>query len=215
MQRNNASKYLPPPDEAVLVVDKISKSYDKQKIFSEFSAEFENNGLYIITGPSGCGKTTLLRIVAGLDTDFEGAIYGGGIGKCAVAFQEYRLFPAISAFENVYTATRGTESERTKKAMDSLLSVGFDSEDFEKLPSELSGGMKQRVSLARAIASDKPIILLDEPTKELDSALRERIYEELKKLSKSKLIIMITHLSEDIEKLSDKVIVLEKHRTEK
>ena len=210
MRANKQKTEFSLPDKTAIVLDKIEKTFNKQIVLSDFSAVFDETGIYVITGKSGSGKTTLLRIIAGLDRDFAGSITGGGIENCAMAFQEYRLFPSISAFENVYAVTKGTDSERTKSSMDALLSVGFDADDFEKLPSELSGGMKQRVSLARAIAADKPILLLDEPTKELDSTLRKKLYETLLNLSKRKLIIMVTHLSEDIESLSDNIITLEK-----
>ena len=189
-----------------VALENVTKKFGDEIIFSDLNISFKEKGLYVITGPSGCGKTTLLRIIAGLDTDYTGALSGAGIGKCSMSFQEHRLFPAISAFKNVYTVTRGADGERTKASMDALLSVGFEPSDFEKLPNELSGGMKQRVSLARAIAADKPIILLDEPTKELDAALRERLHDVFIKLSQRKLVIIITHQSEDLERFSDSVI---------
>ncbi len=189
-----------------VALENVTKKFGNETIFSDLNISFGEKGLYVITGPSGCGKTTLLRIIAGLDTDYVGDVSGAGIGKCSVSFQEHRLFPAISAFKNVYTVTSGTDGERTKASMDALLSVGFEPEDFEKLPHELSGGMKQRVSLARAIAADKPVILLDEPTKELDAALREKLYDVFLKLSQKKLVIIVTHQSDDLKKFSDNVI---------
>lgn len=189
-----------------LILENITKKFGAETVFSNLSLAFEQKGLYIIKGPSGCGKTTLLRIIAGLDTDFDGAVIGGGTDQCSISFQEHRLFPSISAFQNVYTTLKGTDGERTKAAMDALLTVGFDPQDFEKLPCELSGGMKQRVSLARAIASDKPILLLDEPTKELDATLREKLYNEFLTQSKKRLVIIVTHLSDDMKKFSDKII---------
>ena len=203
MQQSNEST-----KQSLVSLKDITKSFGKQSVLCGLSLEFNHTGLYIIKGPSGSGKTTLLRIIAGLDNDFTGEVTGAGISNCSYAFQEHRLFPAASAFDNVFAVTRGSDSERTKCAMDALISVGFDPEDFEKLPSELSGGMKQRVSLARAIAADKPILLLDEPTKELDQALRSKLQKLFIELSKKKLIIAVTHLEDDITALSDKIIDL-------
>ena len=190
-----------------LSIKNIRKAFGEKKIFDGFSYEFSETGIYAICGESGVGKTTLLRIISGLDTDFEGSVVGGGFKNVSVAFQEYRLFPHLTAVDNV--AIPNGEDESIKiAAKDLLTTLGFSNEEFVKLPSELSGGMKQRVSLARAVLKNTPILILDEPTKELDSSLRNVVYNIIKKESQRRLVIIVTHHGEDVEMLEAVKIIL-------
>ncbi|MBQ7333560.1 MAG: ABC transporter ATP-binding protein [Clostridia bacterium] len=180
------------------------KRFKNKLIFENFSYEFQNKGLYAVIGESGRGKTTLLRLIAGLDKKFKGEIIGGGFNNVSVAFQEYRLFPALSALENITEAT--ATSYETAENM--LLELGFSKEDTLLRPSELSGGMKQRVSLARAFLKKTPILLLDEPTKELDAELKTKLYKLIENESKSRLVIFVSHNESDIKALNPTTVEL-------
>ena len=193
-----------------IILTNISKSYGDKSILKDFSLTVKENSICIITGDSGCGKTTLLRIISGLDTDYTGEIVGISPSDCAFVFQEYRLFPTLSALDNVALTAKGEKEEKRDIAKKILFDLKFNESDLYKLPSELSGGMKQRVSLARALASDRPVMLFDEPTKELDKSLRQELYEIIKKLSKNKTVIMVSHLTEDVKELSSVVVELKK-----
>jgi NitT/TauT family transport system ATP-binding protein len=194
-----------------LILTAIKKSFDKKIIFDNFSYEFSDTGIYAIVGESGIGKTTLLRMIAGLDNRYKGNIEGGGFENVSFAFQEYRLFPNLTALENVVFALSDKRDERILLESKQMLSfLGFSDEDTNLYPSELSGGMKQRVSLARAFMKKSKIILLDEPTKELDDKLREKIYELILKESESKLIIIVSHFLDDVKRLNATLISLNK-----
>lgn len=190
-----------------LIITNLHKSFDEKKLFDGFSYEFSGSGVYALVGESGSGKTTLLRIIAGLDKDYTGEVTGGGIVSCSIAFQEHRLFPWLTALENVvFSVSDGKDKAVFDRAIKTLSDLGIEKNDMGLLPDALSGGMKQRISLARAFISDAPILLLDEPTKELDEAnaalVRERILAEGKK----RLVIIATHSAEDIATLEAKVI---------
>ena len=190
-----------------LKISNLTKSFDKKVIFDNFSAEFEEIGIYSLTSESGAGKTTLLRMISGLDLDFDGEISGGGAKNCSIAFQEYRLFPTISALDNVVLANYDKKNEENElEAKNMLISLGFSEEDTSLYPTELSGGMKQRVSLARAFLRKAPILLLDEPTKELDEENAKRALDLIKSEGKERLVIAVTHNPEDVMYLGAKEI---------
>lgn len=191
-----------------LEIKNLTKRFGKKTIISELSYRFSDKGLYILRGKSGIGKTTLLRIIAGLDKDYSGEVIDGGVERISFAFQEYRLFPQLSALENVMIASKDDSDANKSIAMDLLSQLGFSFEEMSLLSSELSGGMKQRVSLARAFMKNAPVILLDEPTKELDAILCRQVCEMIKKIAEDKLVILVTHRDDDISLLDGELIDL-------
>lgn len=190
-----------------LTIKNLTKSFDQKEIFQSFSYSFSDKGIYALSGESGIGKTTLLRIISGLDKDYTGELLGGGIGRCSIAFQEHRLFAELTALENVVFAISDRKDKAVLEKAENLLQIlGFKKEDLSLTPPHLSGGMKQRVSIARALLRDAPILLLDEPTKELDEANAAVIRELILAEGKSRLVILATHNKEDIDSLSATVI---------
>ena len=183
-----------------LEINCLTKYFDNKCIFDCFSYSFSETGIYALAGESGIGKTTLLRIIASLDNSYrEGEILGGGIKNVSFAFQEYRLFAELSALENiVYAISDGKNAAVYDSAKEMLLRLGFNETDIYLLPKELSGGMKQRVSLARAFLKEAPILLLDEPTKELDEKNALVVKQIISEMAKTKLVIMVTHNPDDI-----------------
>ena len=171
-----------------LKISNVTKKFDERIILNDFSHDFDPTGLYVITGESGIGKTTLLRIIAGLDKDYTGEIVGGGIGNVSFMFQEYRLFHSLSALKNAAISLQDT---RDAEAL--LKRLGFEDEDLKKKPHQLSGGMKQRVAFARAVLMDAPILILDEPTKELDPESIEIMLAVIKEQAEKRLVITVTH----------------------
>ncbi len=187
----------------------LKKTFSDKIIFENFSYAFTKTGLYAIIGDSGIGKTTLLRLISGLDTNYEGNIVGGGAQNVSFAFQEYRLFPQLSALKNltavVYKKATSAEIESSKQM---LFRLGFSESELYLTPNQLSGGMKQRVSIARAFLKKCAILILDEPTKELDPELTDKVREIIREESKNRLVIMVTHNKSDISELNPKIIDL-------
>ena len=186
----------------ILKLDNLSKRFDGVDIFTSFSYSFQNRGVYVISGESGIGKTTLLRIIAGLDKEYDGFITGGGVENVSFMFQEYRLFPTLNAVKNASLVS----ADNLNVASKLLIRLGFKENDLNKRPRELSGGMKQRVSFVRALLKNAPILLLDEPTKELDEETANIMLEIIGEEAKKRLVIMVTH--DDVsDKLSDAQII--------
>ena len=192
-----------------LSISNLRKHFGRKIIFDNFSYTFNERGVYALCGISGIGKTTLLRIIAGLDTDFSGKVAGGGIGNVSFGFQEHRLFPNLSALENAVLANcdKMTEDVVTKAKI-IFSDLGLNDSDIALPPSELSGGMRARVSLVRAFLKDAPVLLLDEPTKELDEANRTRVLEVIKREGEKRLVIMVTHNIEDAKFCNAELIKL-------
>ena len=179
--------------------DEISVRFGKNTVIDRLSYEFEKGKVTAILGDSGIGKTTLLNVAAGLQK-ISGGRVTSEYKKLAYIFQEPRLFPWLSAMENVSTV-----SDR-QTAIDMLALMGLEG-DVNKYPSELSGGMKQRVSIARALACDPDLILMDEPFASLDPERRSSVCDIFFDRIKGKTAILVTHDIEDT-KYADTVLRL-------
>ncbi len=196
----------------VLRVEKISHSFNKTKILDNISLELNQGEIKSILGSSGCGKTTILQICANLLKQTDGDI-NNSFNKSSFVFQEPRLLPWQNVIDNILLPlkeTNLTANERLKKARTIALKLGLNKTDFLKYPKDLSGGMKQRVSLARALVVEPSILLLDEPFSALDIGLKKELYNILiEKVEKKEFsILFITHDLYEAVKLSDEVLVL-------
>jgi NitT/TauT family transport system ATP-binding protein len=212
-----------------LAVAGVNKSFgtlrkrtaEVQQVLSDISFEMRSGEIMSIVGLSGCGKTTLLRIVAGLLAPDDGAIRvdgrevrGPGLDR-AIVFQQASLLPWRTALRNVEFGLElkdGRSTVSTAKAREALELVGL--AGYEGYyPKQLSGGMQQRVGLARALAVDPEILLMDEPFSALDAQTREELQAELLALQAKtgKTIMFVTHDLDEAIYLSDRVLVLLAH----
>jgi iron(III) transport system ATP-binding protein len=212
---------------SIVKVDCLTKRFNDLKALDNVSFEF-NKGILSFLGPSGCGKTTLLRSIAGLEipdsgsiaiadkvqTDVENGVmvppYSREIG---FVFQSYALWPHMTVFKNVAFGLKLRKlpaAEVRKKVLASVELVGLDGKE-DRYPAQLSGGQQQRVALARSLALQPRLILLDEPLSNLDAKLREEMRGELRKLIKKVGIsaLYVTHDQEEAFSISDAVIVME------
>ncbi len=183
--------------------------------------DFPTNGLVTITGKSGCGKTTLLYVAAGLLEANDGAAWDGEINLCklsekelddyrnanmGIVFQDYKLLEDRSVYANLELALDIRKVENhSNKISETLSYVGLSGYEKRKV-SELSGGQKQRVAIARALVKDCKMILADEPTGNLDESNSLEIWKLLKEISKTKLILAVTHDKETARRISDVII---------
>jgi len=179
--------------------DDVSLRFGKNTVIDRLSYEFEDGKVTAILGESGIGKTTLLNLIAGLNKPSEGELIRE-YGRLSYIFQEPRLFPWLNALENVATVS----DEKTAKEMLSLMGL---SDALGKYPAELSGGMKQRVSIARALAYDPDVILMDEPFASLDKERRGTVSDALFEMIRGRTAIIVTHDMSDT-KYADTVITL-------
>ena len=185
-----------------LTIQSLTKAFGEKKLFENLTYDFLDTGIYAVVGESGAGKTTLLRMICGLDNDYSGKIIGGGFENTSFAFQESRLFPELTAIENVVLANHDDLTpDAVTEAEKMLISLGIQKSDQALYPDELSGGMKARISLARAFLNGTPILLLDEPTSELDKENADLVRELILTEAKKRLIIMVSHNPEEIEAL--------------
>jgi NitT/TauT family transport system ATP-binding protein len=206
-------------DEANAVsVKGIYKNYGDVEALRDMSLDFPKGQLTSLLGPSGCGKTTLLKIIAGLLAPNQGEVYVNGQivtepgPDRAFVFQDFALMPWASVLRNVafgLELRKVPKSEREDIARKYIKEVGLDG--FENsYPHELSGGMRQRVGLARALSVDSPVLLMDEPFSAVDEQTRRKFQEDLLQLVKeeSKTFIFVTHSIEEAVYVSDQVAIL-------
>ena len=196
----------------------IYKNYGDVEELRDMSLDFPNGQLTSLLGPSGCGKTTLLKIIAGLLQPNQGEVYVNGQivsepgPDRAFVFQDFALMPWASVLRNVafgLELRKVAKSEREDIARKYIKEVGLDG--FENsYPHELSGGMRQRVGLARALSVDSPVLLMDEPFSAVDEQTRRKFQEDLLQLVKeeSKTFIFVTHSIEEAVYVSDQVAIL-------
>jgi ABC-type Fe3+/spermidine/putrescine transport system ATPase subunit len=215
---------------SIVKVEGLLKTFKDVKALDNVSFEFEK-GILSFLGPSGCGKTTLLRSIAGLEIPDAGSISIAGKFQTCIekgilvppyareigfVFQNYALWPHMTVYSNVAFGLRLRklpEAEIKRKAIAALELVGLAGREH-RYPSQLSGGQQQRVALARSLALEPRLILLDEPLSNLDAKLREEMRVELRKLIKKVGIsaLYVTHDQEEAFTISDAVIVMESGR---
>ena len=187
------------------------KSYQRASggklyVLGEFALVLGNGEVGALVGPSGCGKTTLLRIIAGLDLDYEGTVQLPDHGKLGMVFQEPRLLPWRTLEQNVRLAAPGA-SDQTLDAL--FRSLGLEAHRHH-YPGELSLGLARRAALARAFAVEPDLLLLDEPFVSLDDALAARLRDELAELVNRRPVttLLVTHNVEEAIGLADRLFLL-------
>ena len=202
---------------AKLIADKLGKRFDALEVLKEISVEIGQGEFVSLVGPSGCGKTTFLRIVAGLETKSSGRIELDGVEISGpgtdrgFVFQSDSLLPWRTVMDNALTGLQVAgriNKDTIARVKDTLRLVGLGG--FEKYyPRQLSGGMRQRVNLARALAVDPQILLMDEPFSALDAQTREIMQTELMRIWNEgrKTVLFVTHQIDEAVFLSDRVFV--------
>ena len=177
-------------------------------VLRELNLSIKKDKITVILGRSGCGKTTLLRLVAGLESISQGEIKFKEQAKIGFVFQEARLMPFLNVYENIVFPLKKQEIEPAK--IDALISmIGLSDFKFAAV-SQLSGGMSSRVSLARVLAYEANLILMDEPFAALDAFTRASMQAEILKIQAGKTIIFVTHNIDEALFLADEIILLEK-----
>ena len=186
----------------------LVKAFETELVLDDVSLTFDAGKVTAVMGPSGQGKTTLARIIAGLETADSGRVLcdgtdSSGAGGIAFLFQEDRLLPWLNIYDNI--AIGGGNAERIEELAQQL---EIETELW-KLPDELSGGQRHRAALARTFVDDAPLMILDEPFRGLDDALKDRIIDRLwENETAGKTVILITHSDEEAERLADKILEL-------
>ncbi|MDS0276635.1 ABC transporter ATP-binding protein [Halomicroarcula sp. S1AR25-4] len=213
------------PDHTVLEVSGVSKDYAQEEAVSDLSLEVKEGELLTLLGPSGCGKTTTLRMIAGLEEPTSGTIAiadekvagdpDGTFRKpeerdVGIVFQDYALFPHLSVAENIAFGLTDMDDADTDQRVDDLLELVDLEAHHDKMPSQLSGGQQQRVALARSLAPEPDVLLLDEPFSNLDVRLRVEMREEVRKILKRAGVtaISVTHDQEEALSISDRVAIM-------
>lgn len=195
-----------------LVVEKVSHSFGFDEILKDISFKLEKGKVLSIVGPSGGGKTTLLHLCAHL-LDLEEGSIKNSFESSSYAFQEARLLPWKNVVDNISLGLKAKgmkKEQRDEESKKIAIEFGLDEDDFEKFPKDLSGGMKQRVSFARAMVIKPSLLFLDEPFSALDIGLKKELQSMLiTAIEKFNLsILFITHDLMEAIKLSDEVLLL-------
>ena len=203
----------------MIKIDNLTKKYGDLVVLKDLDLHVEEGEFVVLLGASGCGKSTLINLIAGFEQATEGTVKvnnelvtdvdpGSGM-----VFQQYALFPWQTVMENVSfglklkgVANKAERKERAQKYIDMVGLSGFEN----SFPKELSGGMRQRVAIARVLANDTDVILLDEPFAALDAMTRQVLQEQLVKIYEDnrKTIVFITHSIDEALLLSTRMIVL-------
>ena len=182
-----------------IAVTGLTKRFGGKVVLDRFTYAFPETGAVALMGPSGVGKTTLFRILLGLERPDSGTVSGMDGKSVSVVFQEDRLFPGLTVLQNAEVAGSG--------GAEWLARLGL-GEELNARPDSLSGGMRRRVTLARALCRDGEIFLLDEPFQGLDPARKREVLELFRELKSRKFLLLITHDPEEAAFLADEVVHL-------
>jgi iron(III) transport system ATP-binding protein len=208
-------------DRPYLCLRSIQKSFGSFVALRDIDLDIAQGELVCFLGPSGCGKTTLLRIIAGLEVQTQGRVEQAGrdISRLppadrdyGIVFQSYALFPNLSVADNVGygLVNRRLPAAQIRQRVQELIAlVGLPGSDA-KFPSQLSGGQQQRIALARALAMQPGLLLLDEPLSALDALERVRLRQEIRSLQQQLGVttIMVTHDQEEALSMADRIVVM-------
>lgn len=194
-----------------LIVENVSLSYGAVSVLKDLSLVVNPGEVVVLVGPSGCGKTTILNLLSGHIEPASGSVKREGIIR--TVYQHDGLFPWLTVSENITMGLRSIEdaSLREKELTELLTLIHL--EGFEHhYPHQLSGGMRQRVELARVLAGDSDILLMDEPFSALDYQTRLKMRRELSRLleKRPRTVVFVTHDIEEATQLGDRILVLSK-----
>jgi len=212
-----------PEGDVVLELDRVSRVFGAETAVNGLSLSVHEGELLTLLGPSGCGKTTTLRLLAGLDEPSEGTIrvrereVAGPDSFIApeernvgLVFQDFALFPHLDVAENIAFGLDAYSEEATDRRVDELLDLVNLDAQRDASPDQLSGGQRQRVALARSLAPEPDVLLLDEPFSNLDVSLRVEMREEVRRILKDAGVtaVSVTHDQEEALSISDRVAVM-------
>lgn len=191
----------------ILHIENLSKRYGEKTILNRLQLQLSARDCTVLLGKSGCGKTTFLRILAGLEQPDEGTLAFPPQLKVGMMFQEGRLFPWLTCRENI---ALGLQDKKDLRRLDKLLSLVQLEEAADKYPGQLSGGMQQRTALARTLAMDSDLILMDEPFAALDYFTRGQLQQEMIRMQETLHmgLILVTHNVEEALTLGNRILIL-------
>jgi ABC-type nitrate/sulfonate/bicarbonate transport system ATPase subunit len=196
------------------LLEKVAHGYNGLQVVQEVNLAVEPGELVVLVGPSGCGKTTLLNLLSGFLTPLSGTVQTQGLVR--TVYQQDGLFPWLTVAENIGMGLRGvTGKARREQELHELLELIHLEQFRNHYPHQLSGGMRQRVELARVVAGDSDILLMDEPFSALDYQTRIRMRQELVALleKRPRTVVFVTHDIEEAVVLADRVLVLSQRPT--
>lgn len=192
-----------------LSLENVSLSFGAVEVLRDLSLDIGEGEFVAVVGPSGCGKTTLLNLFSGFVKPTRGRVRCDG--QMRMVYQHDGLFPWLTVAENISMGLRniGDDMERARQLTEMLALIGLTGFG-EHYPHQLSGGMRQRVELARALAGETDVLLLDEPFSALDYLTRLRLRRELARLlrERPRTVVLVTHDTEEAAQLADRVVVL-------
>ena len=188
----------------MIAIDKLCKAFGGKTVLQDFSCELEEGRVTALMAPSGAGKTTLLRILLGLETADSGEITGLSGKRLAAVFQEDRLLDFMTPVDNIRLPEPKLERAVILREMAAMGLTGCESQPVR----ELSGGMRRRVAILRALLCGADVIARDEPFKGLDEATRARVIDETKRLCRGKTVLLVTHEAAEAERMGAKIVGL-------
>lgn len=194
----------------MIAIENISKSFDKQQLFENFSLKIKQGEKVILTGPSGCGKTTILRMLVGLETPDKGNVSHDSSAELAWIPQDLGLWANLSVFKNIALVYKGEKAERKEAIMAMLDKLGIAALAKKKV-SKISSGEKQRVAMARALINRSKLLVFDEPFSSLDIEKRAQLFNLLlEHIDEHTTLVAVTHDPYDALGLKvDRIAVLE------